>query len=112
MGYIVLIADVDNHCLILDYSLRKSRLVVRTIICLETYAFLDGFDGAFAVSADLNLVLGRSFELVMLTYWKQLFNALVKVKRGTEHQLTVKVAAARILSCIWNLLGWYGTQRG
>lgn len=57
--------------------------------------FLDAFDVAFAVAADLHSILSRRLDIVPFTDSRQLFDALVKGKRTAEQNSTVEIASAR-----------------
>lgn len=95
LGYIILLADRDGYCHVLDYSSKKSKRVVRSIMGGEVCAFMDAFDSVFALAADLEMVYGRKLEIYMYTDSKQLFDAMIKGKRTQEKRLMVDIMAAR-----------------
>lgn len=95
IGFIVLLCDDSNRCHVLDYSSRKSRRVVRSIMGGEVHSFMDAFDTAFITRNDLETILGVRIKIVMLTDSKQLFDAVTCGRRTAERRLGIDVAAAR-----------------
>lgn len=53
LGYVVLLCDADNNCLLLDFSSKKCKRVVRSILGGDVYAFTEGFDCAYMIKHDL-----------------------------------------------------------
>lgn len=61
----------------------------------EICAFVDSFDAAFGMAADLELVYGRKLRIDMLTDSKQLFDAMVKGKKTSKMRLMVDIMVDR-----------------
>lgn len=60
----------------------------------ETNEFLDAFNVAFTIVADLAVILGRDLNITTLTDLLQLIYALVKRKRITDRRLMVEISSA------------------
>lgn len=56
-GYLVLLCDNTSRSHILDYSNKKSKRIVRSIMSAETMAFADGYDKT--------LIICKAFESIM-----------------------------------------------
>lgn len=95
LGYIVIITDKSDRCHILDFSSKKSKRAVRSIMGGKTYAFMDAFDAAFTLRTDMARTLGRKLKVYAYTDSKQLFDAITKGKRTLEKRLSIDIAAAR-----------------
>lgn len=95
LGFITLLSDNEGQCHILDYSSKKSKRVVRSIMGGEVCAFMDAFDSVFTLAADLELIYARKLHIYMFTDSKQLFDAMIKGKRTQEKRLMVDITAAR-----------------
>lgn len=95
LGWIILLCDEANNCHVLDFSSKKSKRIVRSIMGGEVCAFVDAFDYAFMMMKDLNTMLGKVIPIFMFTDSKQLFDALTKGKRTTEKRLMIDILSAR-----------------
>lgn len=72
--------NASVNCHVLDYASRKSRRVVQSIMGGDMCAFIDAFDVAFAVAADLRSITSHLLDSAFSTDSRQLFDALVKGK--------------------------------
>lgn len=95
LGFIILLADEDNNCHILDFSSRKSDRVVRSIMSGEMYAFLRGFDRCFILRHDLELILQQQLNIYIFTDSKQVFDCITKSSPTTERRLMIDIHAAK-----------------
>lgn len=95
IGFIIILCDSSGRAHILDYSSKKSKRVVRSIMGAEVYAFADAFDRSFVIRKDLERLLGVKIQLHMFTDSKQLFDAMTKGQQTTEKRLMIDIAAAR-----------------
>ena len=59
------------------------------------YAFSDGFDAAYMIRHDLQVLFHRNIPLKMFTDSKQLFDVITKSSSTTERRLMIDVAAVR-----------------
>lgn len=95
LGFISLLCDDSNRFHVLDYSSRKSRRTVRSIMGGELYAFTDAFDAVITVSNDLATAFQKKIPIRILTDSKQVFDVITRGKRPTEKRLAIDVVAAR-----------------
>lgn len=95
LGYLVFMCDKDDVCHILDFSSKKSKLIVRSIMAAEVYAFVDAFDAVMILAHDLWKTLDQEIPLYLFTDSKQLFDAILKGKHTTEKRLMIDVRCAR-----------------
>ena len=94
-GFIILLCDSSNRAHILEYSSRKSKRVVRSILGGEVYAFADGFDRAYILRHDLETIFRMKIPLHMLTDSLQMFDVITKGSSTTEKRLMIDIASAR-----------------
>lgn len=57
------------------------------------YAFSDGFDAAYTIRHDLQVLFGRKIPLKMFCDSKQLFDVITKGSSPTKRRLMIAVAA-------------------
>ena len=93
--FIILLCDSTNRAHIFDYSSRKSKRVVRSILGGEIYAFADGFDRAFMLRHDLETICQTEIPLGIRTDSLQMFDVVTKASSTTERRLMIDIAAAR-----------------
>ncbi|CDF36780.1 unnamed protein product [Chondrus crispus] len=95
LGYVIMLFDANNAAHIIDFSSKKSRRVVRSIMGGEIFALADGFDRAFMLGHDLERMYDRKIPLYVLTDSKQVFDTITKASKTTERRLLIDIAAAR-----------------
>ena len=95
LGFIIMLCDANNSAHIIDFSSKKSRRVVRSIMGGEIFALADGFDRAFMFRHDLERMYARKIPLYVLTDSKQVFDTITKASKTTERRLLIDIAAAR-----------------
>lgn len=95
LGFIVLLCDKHDYEHILDYSSKKSKRVVRSILGGEVYAFADGFERAFMLRHDLQTIYRKKIPLHILTDSLQMFDVITKASSTTERRLMIYIEAAR-----------------
>lgn len=93
--YISLLFDVDNRFHVLNYSSRKLKRVVRSIMAGEVYYFSAAFEVAYFVKNDLERILRQPIPLMMFSDSLQLFDVITRVSRTTEKQQMIDVVSAR-----------------
>jgi hypothetical protein len=74
IGFIVLLSDLSGNFVVLDYASKKTRRVVRSILGGEMLAFAEGFDRAFVIQHEMNILLGHRVPISMLTDSEGLFD--------------------------------------
>jgi len=94
LGYTVLLCDAEDECLVLTYSSRKARRIVRSIMAGEVYAFADAFDAAYIIKHYQELVYNQLLHLVMLTDSKQTFDVITRATNTTERRLIIYFVVA------------------
>ncbi|CDF36525.1 unnamed protein product [Chondrus crispus] len=95
LGFIILLCDSSDRAHLLEYSSRKSKRVVRSILGGEVYAFASGFDRAFILRHDLETIFKVKIPLHMLTDSLQMFDVITKGSSTTEKRLMIDIASAR-----------------
>lgn len=68
---------------------------MRSTTAGEALAFVDGFDAAFALRADMQQALGRDIPIIMLTDSQILFNVLTRKRTTSEKRLMIDLKVAR-----------------
>lgn len=95
LGFIILLCDASNHAHVLQYCSKNSKRVVRSILGGEVYAFADGFDRAYIMRHDLQMILKKNIQLHMYTDSLQMFDVITKGSSTTEKRLMIDIASAR-----------------
>lgn len=95
LGFIILLCDDSSRCHVLNFSSRKSRRKVCSIMAGETYAFTAAFDFAYILKHDLERIFMQPIALKMFTDSKQLFDVITRASHTAEKRLMIDVAAAR-----------------
>jgi hypothetical protein len=95
LGYNILLTDKTDQCNISHYSSHKSRLVTRSVLGGELYAFADAFDFAFTLKHDLQVMLCQIIPLTILTDSKSLFDVITKSSSTFERRLMIDITAVR-----------------
>lgn len=85
--------DKDDVCHILAFSSRKTKRIVRSIMAVEVYSFVDAFNTAM-LAHDLRKTLDQEIPLYLFTDSKQTFDAISKGKHTTEKRLMISVGCA------------------
>jgi hypothetical protein len=94
-GYIGLLADYSKKCCFLAYHSSKTRRVARSSMSAETLASADGFDCAFTLRAELNLLLRQHIPLLMFTDSAGLFDTITRHSRTSDGRLMLDIYAVR-----------------
>lgn len=80
---------------IMDFSSKKSRRVVRSIMRGEIFALADGFDRSFMLRHDLERIYAEKVPLYILKDSKQVFDTITMASTTTKRRLLIDIAAAR-----------------
>lgn len=78
IGYIVLIADNNGDCHILEYQSRNSRELLGLAWAAEVYAFEEAYNSAFLIVDDVKKTLKMELDLHMYTDSLQFFDAFTR----------------------------------
>lgn len=93
LGFLVLLRDKSGKCNIIYFRSYKSRRVSRSVLGSEIYAFADGFDYAYGLKADLELMIKKIVPITILTDSKCLFDIITKSSTTSEKRLMIDLAA-------------------
>lgn len=80
LGFIILLCDRSNKCNVLDFSSKKSKLIVRSIKAGEVGAFSECI-------CDLNIIFQQQIPSNMLTDSRQLLDAVTNGKGKQKNGL-------------------------
>lgn len=94
LGYTILLCDESNRCHVLDFSRKKSKRIVRSIMAAEVYAFMDVFDVMTVIVSDYVMLLHKQIPVIMFTDSKKLFDNINRGKRTTEKRLVIDIKSA------------------
>ena len=95
IGYLIPLCDGKENAQVLDFSSKKSRRVVRSIMGGELIAFADAFDRTWILRYDLKRIYHHDVPNTMLTDSKQIFDVITKGARTSERRLMIDICAAR-----------------
>lgn len=93
MGFIILLCDHSNSCHVLDYSSKKCKRVVRSVLGGEVYAMAEAFDRAYMLNCDLESIYNMTIPLHMFTDFRSMFDVLTKSSSISEHRLMIDLSA-------------------
>jgi hypothetical protein len=95
MGYILVVINELGNANIYYYTSIKCKRVTRSILALELYAVVYGFDIGVCVKATLDLILPEKIDLVICTDSKLVFDYITKLGTTQEKRLMVDVICLR-----------------
>lgn len=95
LGFILCLMDGKNKCNIVHYGSSKSKRVTRSVLSAELYSMSYGFDSTSLIRHTLELFLGRTIKLKLLTDSKCLFDALTSLNTTTEKRLLIDLNILR-----------------
>lgn len=94
LGFVILLSDGSGRCVFLSHRSFKSRRRVRSVQGAEV-SFVDAFDEAYLLRAQLKELFGREIPLRMLLDSRSLFDVLSRGTLTTERRLVIDLLAAR-----------------
>ena len=95
LRFVILICDASNSSHFIDFSSKKSRRVVRSMMRGEIFALADGFDRSLMLRHDLETIYSKRIPLHVFTDSKQVFGTITKASKTTERRLLIDIAASR-----------------
>lgn len=95
MGFLIALYEDRDQCHVLDYSSKKSRRAVHSMMGGELYAFTEAFDAGFILVYDVRKPLDQHITLRMFTDSKQVFTIITLGRRPTERRLAINITAIR-----------------
>jgi len=95
IGYVIVLADVNNNANILHWTSIKCKRVTRSVLASELYGMAHGFDMGASVKATIDKMLEIELPLVMCTDSKSLYDCLVKLGTTQEKRLMIDIMCLR-----------------
>lgn len=88
LGYILLLCDTfKSH--IIQYISKKSKIIVRSVLSREAYAFANAFDCNFSIEHDVDHMTSRIISLQIFTDSKPLFDVITKCSNTEWKRLMI-----------------------
>lgn len=95
LGYFIFLADKDNKCQPIYWTSYKSKRVTRSVLGSEVMAFADAFDMSFAITHDIQTMLGKVILLQLFTDSLSSFDVLTRAKTTTEKRLMIDLKSVK-----------------
>lgn len=95
LGYIILLCDSTGRCHVLDFTNKKVKRVVRSVMACEHFSFTKIFDASVPLAVDLKNVLGKKVPSHMFTDSKQVFDVVAHDKLPSERRLAIGILVLR-----------------
>lgn len=83
LGYVILLADKNDYCQIIHWSSHKLKRVTRSVLGSKVMKFADGFDRAYAIKAEIQIMTNTKIPLRMYTDSLSMFDILTKATMPT-----------------------------
>lgn len=77
VGYMILIADWNKDGNIIEFSSTKSRIVVRSVLCSQSFGVEDLCDATIVVQYDLRKNLNKKLQIKICSDSEALFNVVI-----------------------------------
>lgn len=95
LGFVICLVDQNNAANLIHYGSSKSKRVTRSVLSVELYAMVYGFDNCSVIHHSLQEFLGRKIDFKMYTDSKSLFDSLVSLNPTTEKRLLIDLTLLR-----------------
>ena len=95
IGYVICLANASNRANIIHWSSKKCRRVTRSVLALELYAMVHGFDSGAVIKATVEKILSTTVPMTICTDSKSLYECLVKLGSTQEKRLMIDVMCLR-----------------
>lgn len=93
LGFIIMLTYHTDRTNCLYLAIYKSKIIVRSVLDGETYAFADEFDSSIMLRHDLECMVGRNISLNMSTDSESFFRVIEKAYITTKKRLMVDIRA-------------------
>lgn len=94
LEYIIITADNNYDGHIIDFSSKKSRKVVRSVLGSETFVMTDSCVAEIVIQHDLIKILKKKLKIKLLTDSENLFN--IQVSNSSTMERRPLIDAARV----------------
>ena len=97
IGYVIVLADIDNNANILHWSSTKCKRVTRSVLASELYAMAHAFDAASSIKSTITQLLHMTtpLPLILCTDSKSLYECIVKLGTTQEKRLMIDLMCLR-----------------
>lgn len=95
LGYLIHLCDSSCRCHILDLISKRVKRVVRSVMAIELYTFIEAFEASATLATDLRKMSETKVSLHTFTDTKQVFDVITHGKRLSERRLAIDVTVAR-----------------
>lgn len=92
IGYVIFFINAFHKKNIIYWSSIKYKKVIKSILALELYAMVHGFDGGAIIKLTIEEILNiRFLPMIICTNSKLLYNCLMKLDGTREKQLIINL---------------------
>lgn len=95
LGLITVLMDTRLHANIIHYGSIKSKRITRSVLKVELFAMVHGFDVSSKICIALNEMFGKVLPLHVFTDSRSLFDRLTKISRTAEERLLIDLSSLR-----------------
>lgn len=94
--FVIFLADKNTNSALTDFSIVKSRTLIRSVLGVQTFSLADSCEAAIPIRHELKNITIRTFKIKILTYkYEILFNVIIHNASTTESILMIDVKASR-----------------
>jgi hypothetical protein len=94
IDYVVCLTN-DVHANLIHWSSIKCKRVTRSVLAVELYAMINGFDVEAVIKSIIERMLHISLSLILLTNFRSLFDCLIKLDTTAEKRLMIDLMCLR-----------------
>lgn len=80
---------------IINFSINKIRIIVRSVLRGDVYLFSDSFDSVYTLKCDLQSLFATDIPLHMFTESQMLFKVITNLSKTEEKRLMVNIKSIR-----------------
>jgi hypothetical protein len=89
IGFVIILADKNNRANIIHWSSIKCKRVMRSVLAVELYGIVHGFNIGATIKLMIEKILWISLLLILCTDSKSLYDCLVKLGTTREKRLMI-----------------------